>query len=103
MATHQLTLAAAGIAPSGGALAGLLALAALAILDRIPLSAYRPRQDDGRTPRYHRRAHHDPAEATQDADELRGAGQRPVVTIRRARPPLPPRRRALPPRPDRHP
>ncbi len=45
----------AGLAPPRGALVAIAALAVLAVLDRIPLSAYRPHQDDGRTPRRRRR------------------------------------------------
>jgi hypothetical protein len=48
-------LAAAHAAPTAGAIACLAAVAAMCLLDRIPLSAFRPRTDDGRTPRRRQR------------------------------------------------
>ncbi len=52
---HATTLAANSAMPSVGAVACLAAVAAMLLLDRIPLSAYRPRHDDGRTRRRRRR------------------------------------------------
>ncbi len=73
----------AGLLPPRGALVGIAALVALALLDRIPLRAYRPRADRDRLPR-HRRRH----AAT-------------VTLTRRDQPPAPPPGRAIQPQPQR--
>ena len=52
---HPATTLAASSVPPAGAIACLTAVAVMLILDRIPLSAYRPRHDDGRTRRRRRR------------------------------------------------
>jgi hypothetical protein len=49
----------AGLLPPRGALVGIAALVALAVLDRIPLRAYQPRADRYRIPR-HRPPRHAP-------------------------------------------
>ena len=77
----------AGLLPPRGALVGIAALVALAILDRIPLRAYRPRADRDRIPRHRRR-------------------RAPTVTLTRrdqqpAPPPPPPPGRAIQPQPQR--
>jgi len=62
------------------------ALAALAVLDRIPLSAYRPRPEGGRTPRRRRRPRRT-VEVWADQDDTP-----PTVTVARLdQPPVPPR------------
>ena len=73
----------AGLLPPRGALVGIAALVALAILDRIPLRAYRPRADRDRMPPPRRR---------------RAA----TVTLTRLhQPPAPPPGRAIQPQPQR--
>jgi hypothetical protein len=74
----------AGLLPTRGALVGIAALIALAVLDRIPLRAYRPRPDRARD----RIPRHRPARPD------------PTVTLTRLDQPAAP---ALPPRARRHP
>ncbi len=66
---HPATTLAASSVPPAGAIACLTAVAVMLILDRIPLSAYRPRTDDTRTPRRRRRCRRVRVEAAQVRDE----------------------------------
>ncbi len=86
----------AGLLPPRGALVGIVALLALAVLDRIPLRAYRPHQDDGHTPRRRRRRVRAQVRASGRADRQDAP---PAVTLTRLdQPPAP---RQLQARPDR--
>jgi hypothetical protein len=97
MITHHVTtLAASGAVPSVGAVACLLAVAVMLVLDRIPLSAYRPRQDDGRTPRRRRRPG---ARVRVEVEEV--GDEPPATTVRRLDRPRRPAITAPPARPRR--
>ena len=85
---HPATTLAASSVPPAGAIACLAAVAVMLILDRIPLSAYRPRTDDTRTPRRRRRCRRVRVEAEQAWDEPPAT----ATTVRRVdRPAIPAR------------
>jgi hypothetical protein len=91
---QHVTTLAAGAVPPVGAVACLLAVAVMLVLDRIPLSAYRPRQDDPRTPRRRRRPR-----ASVEVEEI--GDESPATTVRRLDRPRRPAISAPPARPRR--
>jgi len=86
----------AGLLPPRGALVGIAALVALALLDRIPLHAYQPRADRNRNPK-HRPPRRAPTVTLTRPDQHPPPPPPPPGRPIQQRPPTSP---AIAPRPD---